>query len=208
MILSRRSLLAGLSLSGLASSALAQKAPEPERIPVELFEDTLGLPSAVKLGHAHGDVIMVEYFDYNCPYCKRSAQDLPALLKAEPDLTYYLVNFAVLGLPSVTATKAVLGYLQVYGPERYLPLHLALFQLRGAVDGDRALNEAERLGGDRKRVTEAANEERTVQWMKQALTLGNSLGFVATPSYLAGTESYVGGMNLDQKRAAIARARG
>ncbi|MBZ6077085.1 thioredoxin domain-containing protein [Microvirga puerhi] len=207
MILSRRSLLAGLSLSGLASSALAQKAPEPERVPVELFEETLDLPSAVRLGHAHGDVIMVEYFDYNCPYCKRSAQDLPELLKAEPDLTYYLVNYAVLGLPSVAATKAALGYLQVYGPERYLPLHLALFGLRGPVDGERALSEAERLGGDRKRLTETANADRTVQWMKQAFTLGNSLGLVATPSYLVGPESYVGGMNLAQKRAAIARAR-
>ncbi|QFU14917.1 thioredoxin domain-containing protein [Microvirga thermotolerans] len=208
ILLTRRSLLAGLSLSGLAAPALAQKAPEPERIPVELFEDTLDLPSAVRLGHAHGDVIVVEYFDYNCPYCKRSAQDLPALLKAEPEITYVLVNYAVLGLPSVTATKAALAYFQLYGAERYLPFHLALFRLRGPVDGERALSEAERLGGDRKRLTEAANAERTGQWMKQAFTLGNSLGLVATPSYLVGTEAYVGGMSLDQKRAAIARARG
>jgi len=207
MILSRRSLLAGLSLSGLVAPALAQKAPEPERIPVELFDETLDLPSAVKLGHAHGDVILVEYFDYNCPYCKRSAKDLPALLKAEPDLTYILVNYAVLGLPSVTATKAALAYFQLYGPERYLPFHLALFGLRGPVDGERALSEAERLGGDRQRLTDTANTERTAQWMKQAFTLGNSLGLVATPSYLVGPESYVGGLSLDQKRAAIARAR-
>ena len=65
-------------------------------IPVELIENALNLPSIVRLGHKHGDVIMVEYFDYNCPWCKRSAQALPDLLKAEPELTYVLVNFAVL----------------------------------------------------------------------------------------------------------------
>ena len=208
MILSRRSLLAGLALSGAGAPALAQSAPEPQAAPIELVEDTLGLASAVPLGHRHGDVIMIEYFDYNCPWCRRSAETLPALLKAEPDLTYVLVNFAVLGAASVTATKAALAYLRLYGPERYLPLHLALFRLRGPVDGARAIAEAERLGGDRARLEAAGNEERTVQWMKDAFKLGSSLGFSATPSFLVGTQSYVGAMSLAQKREAIAQARG
>jgi protein-disulfide isomerase len=208
MILSRRTLLASLAASAAGLPALAQSAPEQQLVPIELVEDTLALPSAVRLGHQHGDVIMIEYFDYNCPWCKRSAQDLPALLKAEPDLSYVLVNFAVLGIASVTAHKAALAYLQLHSPERYLDLHLALFRLRGAVDGERALAEAQRLGGDRRRLEEAADAERTTQWMKDAFTLGNSLGFVATPSFLIATQSYVGGMTLAQKREAIAEARG
>ncbi|HZH11550.1 MAG TPA: thioredoxin domain-containing protein [Microvirga sp.] len=208
MILSRRSLLAGLALSGVSIPAFAQSAPEPQMVPIELVEDTMALSSAVKLGHKHGDVIMIEYFDYNCPWCRKSAADLPALLKAEPDLTYVLVNFAVLGVPSVTATKAALAYLQLYGPDAYLPLHLALSKLKGAVDGERALKEIERLGGDAARLEEAANSERITQWMKDAFKLGDSLGFTATPSFLVATESYVGGMTLAQKREAIARARG
>lgn len=208
MILSRRTLLAALAASASGAPALAQQAPEAQLVPIELVEDSLALPSAVRLGHKHGDVIMIEYFDYNCPWCRRSAGDLPALLKAEPELTYVLVNFAVLGIPSVTAHKAALAYLQLHGPDRYLDLHLALFRLRGTVDGERALKEAERLGGDRRRLEETANGERTTQWMKDAFTLGNSLGFVATPSFLVATQSYVGGMTLAQKREAIAQARG
>lgn len=208
MILSRRTLLASLALSGASASAFAQSAPEPQMVPVELVEDALNLPSAVRLGHEHGDAIMVEYFDYNCPWCKKSAQDLPELLKAEPELTYVLINFAVLSPQSVAATKAALAYFQLYGPERYLPLHLALFKLHGTVDGERALKEAERLGGDRERLMQAANSERTTKWMTEAFKTGNSLGLVATPSFLVGTEAYVGGMRLAQKREAIARARG
>src|SRR4051812_30816452 len=101
MILSRRTFLTGLALSGASVRAFAQSAPESQMVPVELVEDTLNLPSAVRLGHAHGDAIMIEYFDYNCPWCKRSAQDLPNLLKAEPELTYVLINFAVLSPQSV-----------------------------------------------------------------------------------------------------------
>jgi protein-disulfide isomerase len=208
MILSRRTLLAGLAVSSASVPAFAQSAPEPQLVPIELVEDTLNLPSAVRLGHKHGDVIMVEYFDYNCPWCKRSAQSLPDLLKAEPELTYVLVNFAVLSPQSVAATRAALAYLQLYGSERYLPLHLALFSLRGTVDGPRALAEAERLGGDTKRMTELADSDRTTGWMKDAFSTGNDLGLVATPSFLIGTEAYIGGMSLEQKREAIARARG
>jgi protein-disulfide isomerase len=208
MILSRRTFLAGLALSGASVPAFAQSAPEPQMVPVELVEDTLNLSSAVRLGHAHGDAIMIEYFDYNCPWCKRSAQDLPNLLKAEPELTYVLINFAVLSPQSVAATKAALAYFQLYGPERYMPLHLALFKLHGTVDGERALNEAERLGGDRKQLTELADAEKTTQWMTDAFKTGNSLGLVATPSFLVGTDAYIGGMRLAQKREAIAKARG
>ncbi|MGO4706514.1 DsbA family protein [Microvirga sp. 2MCAF38] len=208
MILSRRTFLAGCAASQLTVPAFAQNAPEPQKVPVELVEDTLNLASIVKLGHAHGDVIMVEYFDYNCPWCKRSAQDLPELLTAEPDLSYMLVNFAVLGAPSVETTRVALGFLQLYGPEKYLPLHLVLFGLRGPVTGQRALAEAERLGANPKKLIEIADAPKTTEWMKKAFRLGNSLGLIATPSFLVGTESYVGGMTLAQKREAIARARG
>ncbi|WP_112662002.1 DsbA family protein [Microvirga flavescens] len=208
MILSRRAFVAGCAASQLTVPAFAQKAPEPQRVPVELVEDTLALPSLVRLGHEHGDVIVVEYFDYNCPWCKRSAQDLPTLLKAEPDVSYALVNFAVLGAPSVEATRIALGFLQLQGPEKYLDLHLALFGLRGAVNGQRALAEAEKLGADPQKLVDLADAKKTTQWMKQAFQLGNSLGLIATPSFLVGTDSYVGGMTLAQKREAIAKARG
>ena len=96
---------------------------------------------------------------------------------------------------SVEATRAALGYLQAQGPANYLPLHLALFSLRGIVNGKRAIAEAARLGGDRKLMIDAADSERTTQWMKDAFKLGNSLGMVATPSYLVASEAYVGIMS-------------
>ena len=55
MILSRRTLLAGLAASGTGLPAFAQSAPEPQLVPIELVEDTLALPSAVRLGHKHGE---------------------------------------------------------------------------------------------------------------------------------------------------------
>ena len=208
IVLSRRTLLAGLALSGMAVNANAQQAPEAQRVPIELVEDTLDLGSAVRLGHARGDVIMVEYFDYNCPWCKRSAARSAGAAEGRAGSHLCAGEFCGSRQASVEATRAALGYLQVQGPDHYLPLHLALFSLRGIVNGERAIAEAERLGGDRKRIIEAADSDRTTQWMKDAFTLGNSLGIVATPSYLVASDAYVGVMRLAQKREAIARARG
>ena len=128
-MIDRRSLLIALSAAPAVTPALAQ--PEAQRVPIELVEEALELEAAIRVGDARGDVTLIEFFDYNCPWCRRSAADLPALFGAEPDLTYVLVNFAVLGAPSVGATKVALGFFDLYGPKRYLAFHQRLFGLRG-----------------------------------------------------------------------------
>jgi len=204
-MIDRRSLVIALGATAAAPPALAE--PEPQRIPIELVEETLELKAAIRVGNPRGDVTMLEFFDYNCPWCRRSAADLPALLAAEPDLAYVLVNFAVLGAPSVQATKVSLGFFSLYGPERYLALHRRLFALRGAIDGTRALTEAGELGANSRSLLRAADSRKVVDWMTESLRVGNSLGLAATPSFVIGPEAYQGHLSLAQKRALIAKAR-
>jgi protein-disulfide isomerase len=103
----RRALILGALSVAAGTPTLAS--PEPQRVPIELVEEALELEAAIRVGNRQGDVTLVEFFDYNCPWCRRSAADLPALLGAEPELAYVLVNFAVLGAPSVQATKVALA---------------------------------------------------------------------------------------------------
>jgi protein-disulfide isomerase len=203
-MIDRRSLLIALGASA-ATVALAQ--PEPQRVPIELVEEALELEAAIRVGDAKGDVTLLEFFDYNCPWCKRSAADLPALLRAEPSLAYVLVNFAVLGAPSVAATKVALGFYDLHGPEHYLALHQRLFALRGVIDGTRALKEAAELGAGSRGLVAAADSRKIVDWMTEALRVGSSLGLAATPSFVIGPEAYQGHLSLGHKRALIAKAR-
>jgi protein-disulfide isomerase len=204
-MIDRRALLIALAATALAGSALA--APEPQRVPIELVEEAFELEATIRVGNPRGDVTILEFFDYNCPWCKRSAADLPTLLAAEPDLSYVLVNFAVLGAPSVAATKVALGFFSLYGPERYLALHQRLFALRSVVDGTRALKEAAELGAGSRGLLSAADSRKVVDWMTEALRVGNSLGLAATPSFVIGPEAYQGHLSLAHKRALIAKAR-
>jgi protein-disulfide isomerase len=204
-MLDRRALLLGGFAAGAAGSALAR--PEAQRVPIELVEEAIELEAAIRVGSRQGDVTLIEFFDYNCPWCKRSAADLPALFAAEPDLTYVLVNYAVLGAPSVGATKVALGFFDLYGPQRYLALHQRLFALRGAVDATRALKEAAELGAGSRGLIGVADSRKVVDWMSEALRVGSSLGLNATPSFVIGPEAFQGYVSLGDKRAFVAKAR-
>jgi protein-disulfide isomerase len=204
-MIDRRALLLGTLAAGLAAPAFAR--PEPQRVPIELVEEALELEAAIRVGSRQGDVTLIEFFDYNCPWCKRSTADLPALLRAEPDLTYVLMNFAVLGAPSVGATKVALGFFDLYGPQRYLALHQRLFALRGAIDGTRALKEAAELGAGSRGLAAAADSRKIVDWMTETLRVGSSLGLAATPSFVIGPEADQGHLSLAHKQALIAKAR-
>lgn len=203
--LPRRALLLGLAASAALPARAQEAAPEPQAVPIELVEEALESDAAIRLG-AGGDVTVIEFFDYNCPACKRGAQDLPALL-ADGDLTYVLMNYAVLGMPSVEATRVALGFFQLHGPERSLALHRRLLGLRGVVGAERALNEALGLGADPRALVRAADSEDVTRRMRAALRLGESLGLSVTPSYVIGPEAYAGDLTLAQKRALVARAR-
>jgi protein-disulfide isomerase len=207
----RRTLLLGIPALALSPRAFAQgaepEAPEPHTIPIELVEETLELEAAVRLGSRGADAIIIEYFDYNCPWCRRSAQHLDTLLESDRDLSYILVNFAVLGAPSVQATKVALAFAQLAGPSRYREFHRRMFTGRGVVDGERALGIAQAMGQKRAPLIALADSTTIRDRMTESLRVGNSLGLVATPSFVIGPKAFIGHMPLDAKRAEIAAAR-
>ena len=204
----RRMVLAGLA--GVAVSATATaRASEPEavRLPVELVAQIDTLAAAVPVGPADADVTLVEFFDFNCPYCRTSARELPALLATEPQLRVLLVNYAVLGIDSIIVHKVALGVREVGGDAAFIRLYRTLFALQGRIDGERALREAVRLGLSRVKVTDAANDSSVTAALANAANLGQNLGLVATPALVSGVEAYVGYVSAAAKRRLVQQAR-
>lgn len=200
--LTRRRLITGLTslpaltfLGGMASSQQG----EARRVPYELVQDALALNGAAFVGSRRPDVVIVEFFDYNCPFCRRSAQDMEMLLGTDENLGYVLVNYAILGAPSVEATRVALAFSGMYGHENYLAFHLRLFSGRGVINGQRALDAALELGADGNALIAFADSDAVTQAMKDAVTVGNALGLHATPSFLVGPWAFDGNMPLERK---------
>ncbi|HRE21927.1 MAG TPA: thioredoxin domain-containing protein [Rhabdaerophilum sp.] len=200
LLLNRRALLAGMAATPLAG--VAASAEEFYPIPVELLGGFNALQGKVTLGNPDADVALVEFFDYNCPYCKGAAKDIRPLLGANKDLAFVLVNYAVLGIPSIGATRVALAFSR-QKPERYLEFHEQLFSTRGTIGPDHAIAVALRLGAKKAQLLEDADSESVTRAMSSAAKLGNEFGMRATPSYLIGRDAFAGFLTKRQKQAAI-----
>jgi protein-disulfide isomerase len=162
----------------------------------------------VVLGNPKGDVTMVEFFDYNCGFCKRAMADMLELLKDDPKLRVILKEFPVLGPGSVEAAKvAVAVRMQDKGGKKYLDFHQKLLGGRGQADKARALAVAKEVGMDMKRIdADMASDEAKVS-IEESLKLAETLGLNGTPSYIVGTDVVIGAVGLDALRAKVSTAR-
>jgi protein-disulfide isomerase len=163
----------------------------------------------VILGNPAGDVTLVEFFDYNCGYCKRAMADMLDLLKTDPKLKIILKEFPVLGAGSVEAAKvAVAVRLQDKSGKKYLEFHQKLLGGRGQADKTRALAVAKELGFDMKRIESDMESDEAKVSLEGGHKLGETLGLNGTPSYVVGTDVVLGAVGLDALRTKVSTARG
>jgi len=165
-------------------------------------------PRGVVLGNPQGDVNMVEFFDYNCGYCKHAMADMMALLKDDPKLRVVLKEFPVLGQASVEAAQvAVAVRMQDPSGKKYLVFHQKLLGGRGQADKARALAAAKEAGLDMARIEKDMVSPEVRATLQENLTLAESMGMNGTPSYVVGDKVIVGAIGLERLKQAIATAR-
>jgi protein-disulfide isomerase len=162
----------------------------------------------VVVGNPHGDVTLVEFFDYNCAFCKRALSDLLDLMKTDPNLKVVLKEFPVLGEGSVEAAKvAVAVRMQDKSGRKYLDFHQKLLGGRGQADKARALAAAKEAGLDMARLEKdmASDEVRTS--LEESFKLAEALGLNGTPSYVVGKDVVVGAVGKEALRQKVNTAR-
>jgi protein-disulfide isomerase len=162
------------------------------RLPVELTAEVEDLPGAIWLGSESRALMLVEFFDYNCPFCRAAMADVHALLESEPDLRVGLVNNAILSPASVEAAKVELALSRLGRPASVYRFHRRLFERRGTLDGARALEVAEELGAPRAKVQELAAGAEVAAMLKEQMRLAASLGMNATPSFVIANTGVLG----------------
>ena len=127
--------------------------------------------------------ILYEFFDYNCPWCKKSAGDLDKLVASDRDFSLRLVQNAMLSLGSVQAAKVAMAARALTGDKKAYVLHRAMLGHRGQIDGMSALDHARKLGLDAKALEEKADSEEIRKQLTLHTQTGRALGMDATPSF-------------------------
>jgi protein-disulfide isomerase len=169
-----------------------------------LFDST----RQVTLGNPQGDVTMVEFFDYNCGYCKRALSDMLDLMKGDPKLKVVLKEFPVLGQGSVEAAQiAVAVRMQDKTGKKYLDFHQKLLGGRGQADRARALAVAKEVGLDVARLEKDAASDEVKATIDESMKLAEALGLNGTPSYVVGSDVVVGAVGLTALKEKVETAR-
>jgi protein-disulfide isomerase len=188
-----------------------QQAAETEKHRAAVVENNATLfssPHQVVLGNPHGNVTMVEFFDYNCGFCKRALSDMLDLLKTDPNLKFVLKEFPVLGEGSVEAAHvAVAARMQDATGKKYIEFHQKLLGGHGPADKARALAVAKEVGFDMARIEKDMGSDEVKKTIDEDMKLADALGVNGTPSYVVGDEVVVGAVGLDTLKEKIAAER-
>ena len=158
-------------------------------------------PHQVVLGNPDGKVTFVEFFDYNCGFCKRAMDDMLTLMKDDPKLRVVLKEFPVLGPGSVEAAQvAVAARMQDKTGKKYLDFHQKLLGGRGEANKARALAVAKEVGYDMDRLQKDMQSAEVKNTLQENFKLAETLGLNGTPSYVIGDKVIVGAVGLASLR--------
>jgi protein-disulfide isomerase len=162
----------------------------------------------VVVGNPQGDVTLVEFFDYNCGYCRRALTDMMDLIKDDGKLRVVLKEFPVLGPGSTEAAQvAIAARMQDKSGKKYLDFHQRLLTGRGQVDKARALAAAKDAGFDVARIEKDLASPEVKATIDESMRLAEQLGLNGTPSYVVGNDVVIGAVGLDALKEKVKAAR-
>jgi protein-disulfide isomerase len=171
---------------------------------VDRREELLHAAADPVIGNPNGDVTIVEFFDYRCPYCKQVEPALEALLGEDRQLRLVYKEFPVLGADSVTASKAALAAKK---QGKYDAFHRAMMTLKGQINEAAVFKTAESVGLDVERLKRDIASPEVARALKANSDLAKALDIGGTPAFVIGEEIVPGAIDLASLKQMIATAR-
>lgn len=160
----------------------------------------------VVIGNPDGDVTLVEFFDYNCGYCKRAHADMKQLIAEDDNLRVVLKEFPVLGEASVEAAQVSIA-VKLVAPEKSEAFQDALLMQEGQVNGDVALAVAEEMGLDPAALRAELESDDISDTITEVYSLASELSLTGTPSYVTSGEVVIGAVGFESLKAKVETAR-
>jgi protein-disulfide isomerase len=193
------------ALQTLEARRTAEEQSEAAQMIGPNTEKLLRNPNSPTSGNAAGDVTIVEFFDYNCPYCRSVAPTLDEVLKADGALRVVFKEFPILGPNSIFAAKAALA---ANRQGRYSEFHRRLMSLNRNADQATVLAAASSVGLDIEKMKADMNEPDVEAELENNIALARSLRINGTPGFVIGREIIRGAADLETIKALVQRARG
>ena len=166
----------------------------------ELYRD----PDSPVGGNPNGDVTIVEFNDYQCPYCKRAYQAVKSVVGSDGKVKIVYKDIPILGEASKIAAQAALAA----GKQgKHQPLHNALMEFTGKLDRDKILEIAVGVGIDRAQLEKDMEDPKIKAIIDRNMALASALGVRGTPAFVIGKQFVPGAVDAAALKQLIADAR-
>ncbi len=158
------------------------------------------------VGNPEGDVTVVEFFDYNCGFCKRAMEDMDAMVEADPELRFVLKEFPILG-PDSRAAHVVSMAFRTLAPEQYGDFHRELLMSTGRASEASAIRIALSHGVAEEDLRREMQNPEIEAAFEATYRLADQLNVTGTPSYVIGDEMVFGAQGLAALAEKVEQAR-
>lgn len=202
MITTRRTILLGLG-AGTLALAPAGMLPAQEQLSVE---EVLHDPDNPVLGNPDGGLTLVEFFDYQCPYCKANHPAVTELVEEDGNIRFVMKDWPIFGAPSIRAAQLALG---AVGQGSYETANSALMATEGKLTDSRIEEVLSEAGVDVE-AADASYRENRDTWdglIGRNRRQAELFGLRGTPTFLVDTRIFPGSMSKEDLSAAIETAR-
>jgi len=150
------------------------------------------------IGNPHGTATLVEFFDYNCHFCKGALPDVTRLLKDDPNLKLVLKDYPVLGPGSVEAAKVAFAARKQLPGDKFWAFHSKLLGMHGPIGKAEALAVARDLGLDMNKLEKDMDSPDVKTGLNEVMQLADALQINGTPTFVVGQDVVVGAVGYDQ----------
>jgi protein-disulfide isomerase len=181
-----------------------QKESDAQLAVAEQQDQIFNNPADPVVGNANGDVTVVEFFDYRCPYCKRVSDSLMTLVKDDPNVKVVYKEFPILGPESTVAAKIALA---AHRQGKYEQVHTAFMAHKGSFDQSDLLDLAASVGADPAKLAADMQDPAILGHLQANESLAGALGITGTPGFLFGKQLVPGAVSLDDMKKLVAAAR-
>jgi protein-disulfide isomerase len=192
------------SVNSLEARQKAAAENELTSVLVQRHQEVFNDPASPVAANPQGDVTLVEFFDYNCPYCRKAVPMLDELAKTDKGVRVVLKEYPILGPGSIFAARAALAS-EKQG--KYVSFHKAMMAHKGPVTEGSALELASQVGLDVERLKKDMGDPSIEGAIRRNLALGEALHIAGTPTFITGKQIRPGLVDLDTMKQLLAEAR-
>lgn len=206
-MIKRRTFLTGSAVAAAGGASLFSLFRTPATAKELTVDDVLFDPDNPVLGNPEGDVTIVEFFDYQCPYCKANHPPLTEVVEADGNIRLVMKDWPIFGASSIRAAQLALGAASL---GQYEKANTALMETEGKLTDPLIEETLEKAGFDVAALDQAYRGDRG-KWdglMRRNSEQATLIGLQGTPAFIIGTTLYPGGMDAAALKEAVDLARG